>query len=101
MPKGPIQFRRQEYRISNMATAAGNLGVKTIESLKGGIYYFFEDDEVVIATSTGSAKMKLATAEIIAEELSDMVKEFRADRREGRMPMDTREIQRMLQGDFK
>ena len=95
-----IDFRDSEYRIADMATVANNMGIKTVESLKSGIYYFFEDDEVVIATKRGSAKMKLSTAEMIVAELTDMINEYRADQRAGLKPMDSRKIQKMLQEDF-
>jgi len=101
MAKTPlIDFRKNNYQIDAIATAANNMGIKTVESLRSGIYYFFEDDEVVIATVRGSAKMKLATAEIIVAELTDMINEFRADQKAGLKPMDSRKIQKMLQEDF-
>ena len=95
-----IEFRKKNYRIWDIANTAGNMNIYTVESLKDGIYYFLEDDYVVIATASGHMKMRLSTAETIAEELSGICKDFRTDKREGRVPLGGKEIQKMLSEDF-
>lgn len=92
-----IQFANEDKHIAEIATLATNMGIYTVESLKGGIYYFCEDDKIVIATSRGYMKTDISTAEILAEELNGIIYDFRTYMREGRKLMDTRSISKMLE----
>ena len=80
-----------------MATTATNLGAYTVESLAPGLCYFIEGDTVVLASSTGYMKVHLTTAKVIASELGGIIDDYESDKRNGVVPMSTREIQRMLE----
>lgn len=83
-----------------LATRANNMGIYTVESMVGGTQFFFEDDHVVISTKYGYIHMTIERAETIAEELLEIIPMVRQDRREGRKPMDSRSIGKMLERDF-
>lgn len=90
-------FGADTRHINEIATTAANAGAYTVESNASGICYLMQGDIVVIASSGGFVKLHLSTAEIIADELYDILQQYKADKREGRMPMSTREIQKMLE----
>ena len=96
-----LAFGPGDDHIADKATRAANVGIYTVESLSDGIYYFFENDYVTIATKRGSVKMKLSTADTIVNELSDIIRDVRQNRKDGRKPMDARSIGRMLESDFR
>lgn len=89
-------FGSNTRHINEIATTATNLGAYTVESLAPGLYYFIDGDHVVLATGNGYMKMHITTAGVIAKELPDILADFEESRREGRVQMDTRAIQRML-----
>ena len=91
---------REKKDIENMATRAGNIGVYTVDSMVGGAHYFFEDDRVLIGTPHGFMSMSIDKAETIATEILEILPMIRQDRREGRIPMDSRSIGKMLERDF-
>ena len=95
--KSPIEVCFHNKHIAETATTASNMGIYTVESLKPGLYYFLEDESVVIATCRGCIKMDLSMAELFADELKDIIQDFKSDIQEGRRPMDTRAISKMLE----
>jgi len=90
----------KEKNIDTMATKASNMGIYTVDSLISTVHYFFEDDEVVIATPNGHLRTTIDRAETLAKELTDLIPEIRNGRREGRTVMDSRSIGKMLESDF-
>ena len=54
---------------------------------------------MVIAASSGYVKVHMTTAKIIAEELADILDDYRKDKRNGVVPMSTRAISKMLLKD--
>lgn len=90
-------FVYENRHMAETATIATNKGVYVVESLCNGLYYFLEDDNVIMATSGGHMRVDLETAETIASELSGIIADFRKDKREGRKPMTTRNISKMLE----
>lgn len=95
-----LTFGCHDIHLAEKATSAQNMGIKTVESLNESICYFFDGDEMAIASCTGFVRMKMSTAETIAKELPDMIEDVKNDQREGRKPMDSRSIGKMLQKDF-
>ena len=47
--KTPIEIGISTRHIAELATSATSMGIYTVESLKGGIYYFLEDDDYRLA----------------------------------------------------
>ena len=90
-------FCNKFINLDERATRAGNYGVYTVESLKAGLCYFFEDEKVIIATSAGFMKMDLSTAELMANEILELSKDVRRNHRDGRRPIDTRRISELLE----
>ena len=90
-------FGQKDLHINEMATTATNLGAYTVESLAPGLCYFIDGDTVVLASSTGYMKVHLTTAKVIASELDGIISDYETDKRNGVVPMSTREIQRMLE----
>ena len=90
-------FCSKTIHLDETATRAGNIGVYTVESMKTGLCYFFEDESIVIATASGYMKTDLKTAELIAREIADISADFRQNRRSGRLPMNERDISKMLE----
>ena len=96
--KSKLQFGIDHAdHIDGIATRANNMGIYTVESLIDGIYYFFEDDECVIAGTNGHMKMKIDTAEQMAQELTDIINDVRES---DRTPMSSKAIGKMLERDF-
>lgn len=94
----PIEvFNQKELHINEMATTATNSGAYTVESLAPGLCYFLEGQTVVVASSNGYMKVHLTVAEIIADELPQILADYKADRKNGLVQMSTRDIQRMLE----
>lgn len=91
------RFGEKNLHINEMATTATNMGVYTVESLAPGLCYFVDGETVVLASSTGYMKVHMTTAKVIASELSGIIEDFENDRRNGMVPMTTREIERMLE----
>lgn len=89
-------FGVHNKEIDTLATRATNKGIYTVDSMNNGICYFFEDGIVVIATSGGYVKMNIETAECMAEELKEIIKDVKQDAREGRTPMNAKAISKML-----
>lgn len=94
--KPAATFGRGERHLAETATIATNNGVYVVESLRVGLYYFLEDNDVVIATSNGFMKMELDVAETIAAEFGGIINDFKQNKRDGREPMDSRAIGNML-----
>lgn len=94
-----IQYQK-EKNVDCMATRANNIGVYTVDSLIGTLHYFFEGNEVVLATPNGYIKTTLDRAETIGKELVELIPEIRHGQKEGRKPMDARAIGKMLGSDF-
>lgn len=94
------QFHDVELHINEMATTATNGGAYTVESLAPGLCYFLQGDVVILAASSGYMKVHLTTAKVIAEELAGVIADYETDKRNGVVPMSTRDISRML-GDKK
>lgn len=93
--KSRLQFSETNAdHLDNMATKANNMGVYVVESLMNGVYYFFEEGECVIASSSGHMKMDIDTAEKLAQELADIVCDVRES---DRTPMSSKAIGRMLE----
>ena len=90
-------FSQKKMHIGEMATTATNLGAYTVESLAPGLCYFIDGDTVVLATSNGFMKVHLTTAHVIAEELPQILADYKADRHNGLVQMSMRDIQRMLE----
>lgn len=97
--KSKLLFGLNHPHIGEEATKATNTGAYTVESLEGGIYYFCEGNYITIASVSGHVRMNLDTAELVAEEINGIVKDFRQDKKEGRTPMNTRSISKMLEID--
>ena len=89
-------FGVHHKEIDFLATKATNIGIYTVDSLNNGICYFFENNEVVIATSGGFVKMNIETAETMADELKEIIQDVKKDAREGRTPMNAKAISKML-----
>lgn len=98
--KSKLQFGLHHDHIDMMATRANNMGIYTVESLVNGIYYFFEDDSCVIASTNGHMMMSMDTAEQLVQELAEIIKDVRQDKRESRTPMSSKAIGKMLERDF-
>ena len=94
--KPAATFGRGERHLAETATVATNNGVYVVESLRVGLYYFLEGDQVVIATSGGFMKMELDVAETMAAEFGGIINDFKKNKRDGREPMDSRAIGVML-----
>lgn len=96
--KKPVAiFGYANRHMAETATIATNKGIYVVESLCGGLYYFLEDEQVIIASSGGHMRVDLETAEMIASELAGIIADYKADKREGRKPMNTRQISKMLE----
>lgn len=89
-------FKAQDTKFEEMATVATNNGAYSVQSLVPSIVYILDGDTLVIASSAGSMTVSLETAKIIAGELPEILKDYKADRKNGRVQMSTRDIQRML-----
>ena len=89
-------FGNKELHINEMATTATNCGAYTVESLAPGLCYFIQGDLVVIGASSGYMKVHLSTAKVIASEMAGIIADYESDKRNGMVPMSTRDIQRML-----
>lgn len=109
MSKGNIFMRgrdieigifHEKRNIDTMATRATNMGIFTVESMVGNTTMFFEDDKLVIGTPFGFMAMSTDKAETLAKEILELIPMYRQDRREGRTPMDSRSIGKMLERDF-
>ena len=86
--------------MNEIATSASNKGAYAVESLCPGLMYFFYGDRLAIASGKGSMTVHISTAEVIVEELADILEDYKDNLREGRTPMDSRSIGKMLQEDF-
>lgn len=95
--KPPIEIGISTRHIAETATSATSMGIYTVESLKGGIYYFLEDDNIVLATSKGHVKADIKTMELITEEIPEIISDYKQGRREDRRPMNSRAISKMLE----
>ena len=96
--KKPIAvFGYENKHIDYTARVATNKGIYVVESLRNGLYYFLDDGEVVIATSAGHMRIDIQTAELIADELAGIIRDYKVDQREKRMQMGSRDISRMLE----
>lgn len=96
--KSRLQFGLNNADHMDMvATRANNMGIYTVESLMSGIYYFFEDDECVVAGTNGHVKMTIETAEKLAEELAAIITDVREN---DRTPMSSKAIGQMLERDI-
>lgn len=95
-----IKEYQKEKNVETMATRASNDGIYTVDSFIKTIHYFFEGDEVVIATPYGYMRTTLDKAETIGKELLDIIPMVRDDIKQGRKPMDSRAIGKMLGSDF-
>lgn len=95
--KPAATFGSREQRINEMATRASNKGIYTVESLREGLIYFIEEDTVIIASSCGFMKCDLNVAELIANELSEVIEDVKQHRRDHRKLMDARHIGKMLE----
>lgn len=95
--KSIMQFNtnRSEH-MDGVATRANNMGIYTVESLMDGIYYFFDDEECVVATWSGNVRMKIETAEMMAKELSAIIRDVRGN---DRTPMSSKDIGKMLESE--
>lgn len=89
-------FNTDITHINEIATAASNLGAYTVESLAPGLCYFVYGDKVRLVTGKGYMEVKLSTTQIIAEELPDILADYKRTKRDGRVQMDSKAIQRML-----
>lgn len=89
-------FGTDTRHINEIATTATNLGAYTVESLAPGLYYFLDGEHVVLATGNGYMKVHMSTARVIAKEMPDILADYEESKREGRVQMDTKAIQRML-----
>lgn len=87
--------------IDEIATRATNQGIYTVDSEIKTVHYFIEDNSMVIGTPNGHLRMSIDRAEAIAWELIDIIPEYRKDRREGRKLMTSKQIGKMLEGDYK
>lgn len=94
-------FGGYNYQINEVATSASNKGAYTVESICPGLVYFIFNDKVTIASERGSMTVHITAAEQIAEELLDIIADFKYWQREGRTPMDSRSIGKMLESDFR
>ena len=90
----------EKRNIDDVATRAGNMGIYTVESMVGGTTMFFEDDKVVISTQWGYLFTSIDRAEMLAKELTELIPMIRQSKRDGRRPMDSRAIGKMLERDF-
>lgn len=90
-------FGYENRHIDYTARVATNKGIYVVESLRNGLYYFLDDGEVVIATSAGHMRIDIQTAELIADELAGIIRDYKVDQREKRMQMGSRDISRMLE----
>ena len=90
-------FGYENKHIDYTARVATNKGIYVVESLRNGLYYFLDDGEVVIATSAGHMRIDIQTAELIADELAGIIRDYKVDQREKRMQMGSRDISRMLE----
>lgn len=96
--KKPIAvFGYANRHIDYTARVATNKGIYVVESLRNGLYYFLENDEVVIATSGGHMRLNIETAELLANELAGIINDYRNDQHENRIQMNSREISKMLE----
>ena len=94
--KPAATFGKCKRHVAENATIATNHGVYVVESLRVGLYYFLEDDQVVIATSEGFMKMELDVAETMAAEFGGIISDYKQTKRDGREPMGSRAIGNML-----
>lgn len=94
--KTPIEIGISTRHIAELATSATSMGIYTVESLKCGIYYFLEDDDIVLATSKGHIKADLKTMRTIAEEIPDIINDFTEYKRDRQKLMGSRAISKML-----
>ena len=90
-------FGYENKHIDYTARVATNKGIYVVESLKNGLYYFLDDGEVVIATSAGHMRIDIETAELIVSELGGIIADYKANQREHRVQMNSREISKMLE----
>jgi len=90
-------FGYENKHIDYTARVATNKGIYVVESLRNGLYYFLEGEQVVIATSAGHMRVDIETAELIASELGGIISDFRNDQHEHRVQMDSRAISKMLE----
>jgi len=95
-----IGIFREKRDIDSMATRATNMGIYTVESMVGNTTLFFEDEKLVIGTPFGFISMSTDKAETLAKEILELIPMVKQDRREGRTPMDSRSIGKMLERDF-
>lgn len=87
--------------IEEIATRATNQGIYTVDSEVRTVHYFFEDNYMVLGTPNGHVRMTLDRAEAIAKELTEIIPMIRDDMRNGRRPMDSRSIGKMLESDYR
>lgn len=90
-------FGYENKHIDYTARVATNKGIYVVESLRNGLYYFLDGDQVVIATSAGHMRINLETAELIAGELCGIIADYKESKRENRVQMDSRAISKMLE----
>lgn len=95
-----IKEYRKEKNVDEMATRASNDGIYTVDSFIKTLHYFFEGNEVVLATPHGYLRTSLDKAETMCRELQEIIPMVRDDIKEGRKPMDSRSIGKMLGSDF-
>lgn len=95
-----IKEYQKEKNVDEMATRASNDGIYTVDSFIKTLHYFFEGNEVVLATPHGYLRTSLDKAETMCRELSEIIPMVRDDIKEGRKPMDSRSIGKMLGSDF-
>ena len=74
----------KEKNVEQMAARASNVGVYTVDSLIKTVHYFFEGDELVLATPNGYIMTSVDKAETICEELAEIIPMVRENEREGR-----------------
>lgn len=94
-----VMFSAAEQHINEMATRASNKGAYTVQSLREGMVYLADGDYITIATGNGCMTCKMEIAELIANELGDVIAEVKQHRREKRKLMDARHIGKMLEAN--
>lgn len=92
-----IKEYQKEKNVDEMATRASNDGIYTVDSFIKTLHYFFEGNEVVLATPHGYLRTSLDKAETMSKELQEIIPMVRDDIKEGRKPMDSRSIGKMLE----
>ena len=69
------------HPIDKLCQRAEHRGIYNVESLRRGVCYMYEDDEIAIVTNRGYLLMSVETADVVAEELAGLIEDIKDMRR--------------------